>query len=303
MDILTYLRKTDIDKSFNTIKSENLPLPESSFQDRCDTIKKIKDELLSDFDECIKIHEGNLADLIKAYKIKYQEYTEKFASGKQSRYSHSYSYLYGKMESEDEYIAGRFGNSYHTSRERFEKYSKTKEDEDSSLYFQLHKNNQSKLSFSFCVYYNSENILCIDKLLLKKGRRDLVLAETSTKTVCSGQVKEFLEKLASTNDIQKQKTAERHQTQQDENLKKEKVKRLKQKAGIVNIKKVVDNIDCSYAIEEMKLAFKIHIALSKGTSVIKIPKKDLNEKIQYLEEFVKTIIKADKLKIHFNHQY
>ena len=297
-----YLGKSDIDKSFAKLKKEAVLTIEPNYDKCCETIKKLKEELLSEYGEYLSVGKGNLVDLTKKYKKSYQVYLEEREEEiRENKYRYSY---YNKREpiSEEEHIENEFKYNYGVTASRFEKYIQTKEEEQKVLYFSLHKNHysRSKFRFEFCIYYNFEDTLCIDQLTIKEGRREYISVSDSAKT-SPDKIIWLMESFLQSDNRGEELYKKRQIKQEDNRIKKQKVDSLKQKAGTINIKQILDKIDCSYEIDELATKVKIHIILGKGRTTIAIPKRNLKESLQYLTEFVEAIVKADKLKINFRH--
>ncbi len=295
-----YLGKTDIDKSFKKLQKDKLEYVEADYVKCCDIIKTIILDFSSTYKDSIKVYNGNLEDLTNDYKKRYISYLKDFKEKKKDRYS--YYYPQGDPQTEEEYVKYHFKQDYHETH-RFEKYTPNKKEEDKVFYFEFKKYFRSKLFYKFSIYFNSENILCCDRITLKKiDYLEYEMIEVQTATILPetmmGLFNEFLELDIAGKEIYKKRKIQL----EADNIKKNKVKGLKKKAGLINIKKILDEMNCAYALEEMKNAIKVQIELSKGRTAIKIPKKNLNKALELLPEFVESILKADKLNIQFKHK-
>ena len=302
---LKYLGKSDIDKSFKKLQKEEIEFVETDYNKCCEIIKNLTEDILSKYKDYITVYEGNLQDLTRQYKTDYIAYLKKEEKERKDNPYSVNSYFYREPKSEEKYIETEIKYNYGSSAMRFKKYMPTKKEEQKVLYFELekHYDARSKFSFNFCAYYNSENIFCLDKITFEKLRRgwEQNILEIETAKTSPDKIIELLERFLQLNAKGEENYKKGQVKLKKDKIKKAKVTQLKRKAGVINIKKILDEIDCSYEIEEMNSAMKIHISLDKGITTIKIPKKNLNESLQYLEEFVETILKASQLKIYFKH--
>ncbi len=299
---LEYLGKTDIDKSFKKLKNDKTIVLNTDYKNSKETIKELTELILSKYNDFIKVLKGNLQEITNKYKAEYIEYVEEKKEQNKRRYG-AYTTYYSSIMLEDEYINNQINYRYRSDAVRFRKYTPTKEAEESVLYFNLERayNSHSNFSFNFCVYYNSEHILCLDMITIKSKNREKDVYEFDTVKISVSKVLELLETFVVLNIKGEENYKKRQIKLKDNKIKKEKISQLKRKAGIINVKKILDEIDLDYTILEMYGAFKINIALNKGITTIKVPKKNLNESLPYLSEFVEAVLKANKLNIYFKH--
>ncbi len=300
-NVLKYISKSEIDKSFKKLKKDKTVTVTTGNKEIKETIKKLAKLIVSKYDNYITICNGNYQDLLDKYKAKYLEYVAE--ETEQNNQRGAYTAYYSSIEPEEKYV-NKYINYYHrTDAVRFKKYTPTKEDEERVLCFNLERGykSHSQFSFSFCVYFNSEHILCFDMITIKSKNRETDVYEFDTVKTSVSKVIELIESFLELNIKEEENYKKRQIKLEDNKIKNGKINQLKQKAGIINVKKILDEIDFNYNIEEMHGAFKIHIALDKGITSIKVPKKNLSKSLPYLAEFVETILKANELKIYFKH--
>ncbi len=299
---LKYLGKSDVDKSFEKLKKEKTEFLLTDYKKCTETIKKLTEDILSKYNDHITVHKGNLQDITNEYKNAYVSYREKEEDDNKRRYR-GYTNYYTDIKSEEEYIKSEIKYHYRSAAFRFKKYTPTREEEQKVLYFSLEKEyfSRSKFSFSFCAYYNSEHILCLDKITFKSKGWEEADLEFDTVKISTDKIIWLLESFLLLNKKGKENYKKRQIKQGENKIKKAKINQLKRKAGIINVKKILDEIDFDYGLEEIQGALKIHISLNRGVTTVKIPKKNLNKSLEYLSGFVETILKAEKLDIYFRH--
>ncbi len=294
----SYLGKTEIDKSFKKLQKENDLSLEYNYDNCCETIKQLKEYLISEIGEYFKFLDGNLVDLTEKYRNEYPEYVREIEKENRSRYCYSPS----NPVPVEEYIQNQF-KSNDSSEMRFEKYIPTKIEENKVLYFELNQPyyHRSNFSFCFCLFYNSDNMLCIDKINLKKIRYKRNIEGIDSAKSSPERIKEFFKNFVLLDKKGKEAYEKNQLKLKDDKIKREKVNKLKLKAGEINIKQILDEIDCDYTVEEQGHTMLVSIKQGKGKTRIKIPKKNVAKSLEFLKGYVETIIEADKLKIHFKH--
>ncbi len=294
-DDLSYLKKTDIDKSFKKLKKDSVEFIEKDYDKCCAIIKKISDEIISKDYDYITILDGNKKSLTEKYKREYIKYLENFEKRKKERFS--YYRPVGNPYTKEEYVKSEFNSNFKASYFRLEKYAATKKEEMKSIYFNLYRYTNSQYEFSFCGYFNEKDVFCLDKLTFKGGK----FIGIETVKISPEMIKSFIDNFLILDKAGEKESKKKQMKAIDNRIKKEKVDNLKQKAGIINIDSVMKKIDCKYRYEKLKTAVKIHIILKKGYTTIRIPQKNIKETLEYLPEFVESILKADKLNVNFKH--
>ncbi len=283
-----YLLKADIDKTFKKLHADKIELVESDYNKCCDIINILNKEV-EKYGNALDIYKGNLKDLTTTYQMEYKTYLRGDAEKKRK-----YSYYRGnKPFTEKEYIAEEFRINHGESKLRFQKYIPNEKVEKKVIYVKI-QNYHSRLkhSFYFCAYFNSKNRFCVDKIAINRRDKDDITFDTAKTSP-----NQFIILLDEFKRLHMQGEA----TYQQNMIKKEKIDGLKQKAGEINIKQVLNNINCDYTIQKQGHSTLVKIHLGKGWTVIKIPKKNLKAFLPDLEGIVETILKAHKLKVHFKH--
>ena len=293
---ISYLAKSDIDKSFKKLQKESTGLIETDYNKCCDIIKEMKEAIISNHADYTTICAGNLEDAIAKYNIEYKAYIIDFEKSKKDR--SNYYRPTGNPKTLDEYIENKLNLKDVGTVYRFKNYSPTRKEEKKVLYFDFNRHSNSSYTFSFCVYFNSRNMLCLDKITFKESIRRKEFVDIETAKILPNKMEALISTFLELNIKGKIEAKKRGEKQEANNIKKSKIKNLKQRAGLVNIKKIMNTLDCDYGLETMKSDVKIHVNFEKGRATIKIKQKDINNSLEFLSELVENILKADKLNIH-----
>lgn len=295
-------KKANIEKLYRRIikKSSNQITVAEDAQTRYDVIQEIKTHFLKEENECyFKIQKGNLENEINKTKKKYRELQNK----KRDAYSSYYSSL-----TEEEYVDRSL---YHESNmaEIFilEKYKPTEKKEKEVLVcdFLLSRNAQSQVMFA--VYFNQSSQLCLDFILKKKREdfyiksieKDINIESTTTST---DAIKELLNSLPAEVEIIKKANEKQEQINEKNRIKTGKVKALSNKAMIAKINSILDEKKISHSIHHRANDFQVFLKMKKGTTMIKIPKRNAKNSLDLLLSLCEIVLAADQYGIQCRYQ-
>ncbi len=299
---LKYLWKSEIERAFKKLKKKETEFLCADYKKCTETTQKLTEHIVSKYNDYITVLKGNLQDLINENKNSYEDYVKD--QEKEIELRNKWGNYYSRnIESIEEYINSKIKYN-DPDFLRFKRYATTKKEEDKVLYFRLKRdyNSRSKFSFSFCAYYNSEDILYLDKIIFKKERYNWRKhLEFDTIKTTPDEIIWFLKYLLQLNKKRQESYKKRQKKLENDRIKKDKIDILKKKARIINIQKILNKIDVNYKIYEMRDFLRIYISLNEGTTSIKIPIKNINNNLKYIPEFVEIVLKAEKLGIYFEY--
>ncbi len=296
-----YLGKSDVEKIFNRLKAKNSLSVETDYSRCCETTEELRKSIVSIAGERVTVLDGNLKDYTDKYTSEYSAYAKQINERKRDRWFPNDVSDPVPME---QFVESCFKTSHRGLRIRFEKYSPSKKEENRVIFLDLKKPNRSrsKSSFYFCIYYDSDSMLCMDKLHFVEKNYNDVLAEIETAKTSPETINEFFRDLSTANDAGKVVSIKNQIKRKDDNTKKAKVNTLKLKAGEINIRKILNDIDCNYTLEKQNASVLIILTLKSGKTTVKIPNRNLSKSLEKLKGFVEAIVDGDKLNIHFRHR-
>jgi hypothetical protein len=295
---MSTLKKTNLDKLFKKyiVKSEDITIVES-YKQRCDFISDLASFFTSKlFKKYFKINTKNLEYEIAECKNNFRKRKEQ---------DDFYFYRYGS-QTEEEYLEEQlysnvFGNYVDTFV--LEKYHPTKQKADEVLLCELSLSRAAQSRIFFSLFFNDASQLCFDYISLKntRKRRSCEAVENDIKTFSSltslDAVKNFVNSFPEEEINIKKEDEIRWRRNDKERVKKDKIKDLSSKAVVSRIKSILNETNISFFIDERIHMLKIYLTMKKGKTVIRVPKKDIKNRLEILPSLCEKLIEADQLNI------
>ncbi len=292
------LRKANVEKLFKNIieKSAEITI-EERYTARCEIIAELTTLLISDYRHFFSLDGDNLEDKIAAYKKSFKESKKD-----------DYFYYRNRATTEKEYVKERL-YSEHAEADTFllEKYKSTKKIAKEVILCDLKLSWAAQTKITFVVFFNDKYQLCFDFITRKSSRsfygkslkKDIKMASTTS------SVEAIKKLLASLPEEAKKIEAEnevRRQINEKKQFKRHKVDVLSSKAVVSKIKHILDEKDFVYDINEQTYIIKIILKMKKGTTTIRMPKKDIKTRFDILSSLCEKILEADELGIQCKYQ-
>jgi len=291
---MNVLKKANLDRLFKKVivKSEDVTIA-NTFQERCDIISELFTFFSgNDFKDYFKfeINKQNLENEIASCKKDYNE-------RQTSRY---YSY---PSQTEQEYIHDKLYSNYyglHVETYLLEKYKPTQAKSDEVFLCELNFRSSVKSRILFAFYFNEISQLCFDYIAIrgKKWRSNVsidkditILTEITGLEAIKNMLCAFPEEEAESENEEKQREIENDKNR----IKKEKIKDLSSKVVRSRIKTLLNEKNIPYSvIDERVHMIKLYLNMKKGKTMIRIPKKDILNRLDIIPDLCEKIIEADQ---------
>jgi len=295
---MSILKKANLDILFKNyiVKSKGITIVES-YKERCHFISELSSFFTSKtFQKYFTINTSNLEQEIANCKKNFR---------KRKQQDDFYYYRYGS-QTEDEYIqewlySNRFGNYVETFL--LEKYHPTQQKADEVLLCKLRLSGAARLSIYFSLFFNEAAQLCFDYISYNGSRRheSCEAVENDIKTLSSITSLDAVKNLINSfpeEEVKIQKEDElRWQRNDKEKVKKDKIKALSSKAVVSRINSILKEKNIPFLIVERTNILQICLTMKKGKTVIRVPKKDIKDRLEILPSLCEKIIEADQLNI------
>jgi len=294
---MTSLKKANLDKLFQKIinTSEDITI-EGTFEKRCELISELNTFFTGkDYKKYFRIETSNLEKEIDSCKKDFQ---------KRKDSDDYYFYRYGS-QTEEEFIQEKLYSNYfgaHIDTFLLEKYKPTRKIADEVLLCKLDLSYRAQSQIYFAVYFNASFQLCFDYIAIKgSARLRQISLENDIKILSKVTNQEAIKNLVCSFPEEEEKVEEERKIRMKRNekkqVKKDKIKELSSKAILARIKTLLDEKDLSYYIDERVQILKIYLKMNNGRTMIRVPKKDIKTRLEFLPTLCETIIEADKLNI------
>jgi len=296
---MSQLKKANIDKLYKKyiINSEELCIVEPD-QDKTAIISKLL-SFLSDrkFEHYLhfRLNNTNLENEIALCKTDYQ-----------SRKPTDNYFFPQSPQTQEEYIQEHMYSSMynHVTTFLLEKYKPTQKDTNKSLLCEINFSRNARSCLVFAFYFNKLSQLTFDYIAVKGIRLNdssisidddiNILSNTTSLKAIKKLVSSFPEE-----DVLEYKEKEaRKQRNAKNKVKKNKINNLSSSVVRSRIKTLLEEKNISFFISEKKLIFQLYLKMKKGKTMIRIPKKDILDRLDILPALCEKIIEADHLNIH-----
>jgi len=294
---MNVLKKANLDRLFKKliVKSDDMTIAKT-FQERCDIISELFTFVSGDdFKDYFKfdINKQNLESEIASCKKDYRE--------KQS--SRYYSY---PSQTEEEYIQDKLYSNYygrHVETFLLEKYQPTRAQSDEVLLCEMKFRYSVKSRILFAFYFNEVFQLCFDYIVIKGKKWNSKVSIDKDVTILSEltgieAIKKMLRAFPEEEVVSEKEAKIREEHNEKNRIKQEKIKDLSSKVVHSRIKTLLDEKNIHYDfIDERVHMIKLYLNMNKGKTMIRIPKKDILNRLDIIPDLCKTLIEADQLNI------
>jgi len=298
---MSELKKSNLDKLYKRfiVKSKDITIAKSS-KERSDIISQLT-ELISGITIQhyfnININNSTLEQEIEKCKIKFR---------KRIAEDEFYFYRY-KIKTEDEFVREELYNNLfadHLKTYLLEKYKPTAEKSNEVLLCEMKLNFYALSRNFYAFYFNDNEQLCFDYVSHNNSRRLGTFEEvkrevkTLSSTTSLDAIKTMVQHYREEEKNNKKEKEQRWERTEKERVKTDKIKELSSKAIISRLKSLLEEKNISFYIDDRTYILKIFLKMKKGRTMVKVPKKDIKDRLEILPSLCEIIVEADQLNIH-----
>jgi len=295
---MSSLKKVNLDKLYKNyiVKSKDITIA-ALYKERCDIISELTSLFKNKTNKkYFEINTNNLEHEIDECKKQFR---------KRHINDDFYYYRYGS-QTEEEYIQERlYSNMFGFNVDTFllEKYRPTQQKANEVLLCELHLSGAALSKIHFSIFFNDAAQLCFDyisyqglKLLdsCDSVKNNIKIMSSITSL---DAVKNLIHSFPEEEVKIKQEEKLRWQQNDKERIKKDKIKTLSTKAVISRINSMLEEKNITFFIAERTNILQIYLTMKKGETVIRVPKKDIKDRLEILPSLCEKLIEADQLNI------
>lgn len=290
---MSNLKKNSIENISKQIFQNNTNiLIEENYYNKCKIISELLEFFEEQFRKFISIDKEDIESIIR-------EYQEDFIEINRNKDSSAYSYYkwndIKKYKNKEEYANDQILICKKNKSYFLKKYKPTIKTSKEVIFGEIKLNSYSKADIDFCIFFNEENTFCMDFIYKKEVYESLKDIQKETKTISYKAnieiLKLFMSKLKEeSNNIEIENKKRK--------IKQNKVKELVTKGAILNVKEILEpykNYD--YKIKESSTSIDLIFELQKGDISIKIPKRDIKNKLVLLPDLIDLVLKSNEVGI------